>query len=296
MLFVGVSYLGFAQAIGGNATPLYSSTHKYTVDMSDAGNNFSWSVYAGHITSAQIDAGTVTPLPATGYYKFGEIDVDGTGKAYVNITFDGDLANLPYLGYSGSNGQYTIVYNEATTGTYVCDRSIVYHLVLQPPIDIDVDLAIVSANKCPDQSNTPQEGTSSQTSRDYKVSLVFPATNPGYVSTWNFTMDVEIKGKSGANASIHSVSVGATTIATSINQSTYSFNYDVTTVGIRDVTVTVVFNDQLGVEQDVIVELPYISAFYDERDHDEIFKTTGNIVTDVIWAMPDVGAITAWGP
>lgn len=280
----------FAQ-IGGDPTPLNNSTHQYSILMSDKTNNFAWSIYSGHITSTEIDNNTYSPLPVS-YYKVGEVDVNATGEAYVWLTFNGLPTNMPYLGYGASLGTYTLAYKESTKGTYKCERSVVFHFTMYPPLDVDISLANPTASKCPDNSGVPQVGVTSQSTRTYNVDLVYPEVAPGYVQSWQFTLNIIVEGASGASATIKSVVIGATTIADNINMSTYNFDFTAP-VGTRQVAVAVTFNDVLGVEQDLKLELQPISAFFSERDADEIDKTPGNIVSDKFFAMPNVGVISA---
>ncbi len=275
--------------IGGNPDPLNNSTHRYYVPMSDITNNFAWSIYSGTVTSDDIDNGVVTPLPATGYFKFGVTDVDLSGNAFVWITFNGSPDDMPYLGYSGSDGVYTLAYKESTTGTFKCEKSIVYDFILYPPLDVDIN---DMSNTCQDESGNFLTSLNSRTTRTYPVVLVAPLEDPGYAGTWNFTMNILVKGISGNSATIHSVVIGGTTIETDIGETTYEFNYPVS-AGTRTVNVEITYNDVLGVNQEVNVELGYITAQFSERDEDEINKTPGNVEQHIIYAMPDVGIISA---
>lgn len=288
---VCTGYAAWAQQIGGNPSPLYTSTHRYSIEMDDVANSFSWSVYAGNITSTQIDEATVSPLPATGYFTFGETDIDGT-DAFVEIKFDGDPVNMPYFGYNSSNGGYTLAYTEVTDGEFECPKTVVYTFTLYPPIDVDIKYISQSGSECPDSTGIPQVDFNSKTTRTYNVTLAYPEANPGYSDDWNFTLDVSVVGNDGVSATIHSVSIDGTLIEENINLSAYDTDYTVPE-GTQEVEVSIVYNDVLSVTQSIMVELSYISGSFSERDVDEIDKTQGNIEEHVIFAMPDVGNIIA---
>lgn len=290
---VSVITVSAQNKIGGNPTPLYYSTHTYQIPMSEEGNNFSWELYPGELSSADVDAGGHTPLVSGTDYYVSRTDKTDDGKAFITVRFAPVSQESVALKYKDdtNTGKYTLVYMESTTGANVCQQNVIYNFVLMAPIDVDV---VDIADDCPDSSGVPQfNGSQSLTSVTYDVELKYPKENPSYEGTeWNFTFKVNVESLDGTAAKINSVKADGESVGTGINSTSYQFDRNISAAQ-TECEIVVEYIDVLGATQNITVELLDITGSYNERDDDDINKTTGNIVTHTINAMPSCGNIFA---
>jgi hypothetical protein len=274
--------------VGGNVTPMQYSTHTYSVDMEEESNNPVWKIYSGHISANDIESGGFEANLVTRNVQY-TVNSDDIieGEAIIEILFNGNM--VP--------GLYTISYLE--TNDDLCFKTIVLHITMQGPFDIDVNLDNpADAANCPDLSDLFKDplATNYQTTIPYSISMVNPDTDDGFYSgsTWTFNYAVQITGRSaGLNSTIASVLIeydGYSQLITLPGTSS-AYNNSLTVNNsstVTEVLISVTFNDQLGVTQDVRFELSEIEGAYLESDVDGFDR-----VDHVIFGMPDVGVITA---
>lgn len=278
--------------VGGNASPLHTSVHTYKVTMGDELNTPTWNLYPGTATVASIESGSEVAYTRGVHYRVLDEDIVG-GKAIVQIQYNG-TAPL-------SVGTYVLAYREINNKS--CLKTNVLTIELQAPFDVDVELAdAADAARCPDLSGTAQNSNFT-TSISYRVHMVSPASPPGYEEegAWYFRYTVTAVGQSGTAATIARIQVDDDGDAIpefdntpGTSASTYTSTYTVTPASIREVIVTVTYNDVLGVDQSISFELSEIEGSYRELDADVLNSNpSDNTVTHTIWSMPNVGAITA---
>jgi len=179
----------FAQDIGGPRFPLQNSTHTYTVTMYNPINNTSWGLYPTGTTIDNVETST----PVLGLFS-------GTKSLGVaSITF-----NFPALTVGET---YVIVYRELDpVSAEQCDNYRFYSIVIQDPIDIDLDAA--PTTDCPDEPasyrrNPVSSGILSYTGT-YTVNFIQPTD---YNYDWKFAFDIVTAAVSGTPANIESVEI-----------------------------------------------------------------------------------------
>lgn len=296
LLLLGVGNTVWAQ-IGGQFTPLQYSTHTYSIAMGDANFTPVWGVYASTVSASEIEDGVATPVAG---YELVVTPYKAAGVAYFKVRFAINNVGMP-------TGDYVIGYKEITNDTKLCTRAVVQPITLFDAFDVDVKLpdGVPTAN-CPGGSEQLKgQDLTSTTTAQYIVYVNYPtAALDGYVATggsekWKFNFTIQISGISGTSATINSVAVAATGLTPipsyTVPASTSVFNgtCEVKPSNVTPLTFTVVFNDQLGVSQDVSFAIKAIEGAYLEPDIDEVTGGAGNTVTHTIWSMPNVGAITA---
>ncbi|MFA9392249.1 MAG: hypothetical protein ACERKD_20725 [Prolixibacteraceae bacterium] len=302
--------LGFSlyAQIGGNTTPLQYSVHTYSVVMDNSVYDAVWGIFPAGTSADDIEKGTAGALvPGTAYTILGIPWKEGS-TAKFRVQFNGNMT--AFDGTAGS-GEYVIGYMETTTGTSACATASAMPFILYEPFDVDIDLLDSDdSGICSDQQGILLENSLATTHTvEYTVFITSPSG--GYVAVndvqWQFDFLINVVGANPAlNATIASiVATNADMDAQSWdpgNQSTYSATCAVSpngpdpTPGVNQVTFTVEFNDQLGVEQDVTFTISNIFGYYGELDFDIIDSggdLNDNIATNTIWSMPDVGLIEA---
>lgn len=295
----------FAQRIGGNMTPLLYSVHTYSISMGDVTYQPNWGLYPAGTAASEIEDGTAVALiPGT---DFTVIELPFTerivsGRSYWKIQFNNNIAvSTPYV----------IGYKENTVDINECLTAVVQDIEVQGIFDVDVALETPDddAARCGDESNQLLIDTETiQTQVNYRVFINYPENPPGYVESggtgyWRFDFNITATGRGGAaaaDATIASITAtdGATNIGTwnpSPGTSSFDANIDVNPVSISPVYFTVTYNEVLGVTQDISFSISTIRGAYLEPDIDEISNRPDlNRVTHTIYAMPNVGQITAW--
>jgi hypothetical protein len=298
LLLLGVGNTVWAQ-IGGQFTPLQYSTHTYSIAMGDANFTPVWGVYVEGTDEGDIESGLAVEASDYEVYETKKL----AGIAYFTVRFADNNTAM-------ATGNYVIGYKETTNDTKLCTRAVVEPIILYNAFDVDVALhEDENPFDCPDGSGDLKgQDLTSTTTIDYVVYVEYPTAGVplnGYLGLagggtekWKFTFDVEVNGISGTSATIASIEANALGMATQTfsvtgTPSLYTGTCTVTPARLTPVTFTVVYNDQLGVSQDVSFKIRAIEGAYQEPDIDEVTGAAGNTVTHTIWAMPDVGAITA---
>jgi hypothetical protein len=275
--------------VGDKFTPMQYSTHTYSVEMDEETNTPVWKIYKNHITANDVESGNFEADLQTRNSDYLVLSDDiESGVAIIKIQYNGNM----------EPGNYTIAYRE--TNNDFCYKTLVKTITMQGPFDVDVELNNVSdADDCPDLSDEFKDPDADdyQTTIAYKISLVNPDpdTDDGYSgSSWSFNYDVEIEGRvAGQNSSIATVLVEyagySNEITVTGNPSVYDNSLTVDNdPQVDEVIISVTYNDQLGVTQDVLFEISEIEGAYTEFDIDPFER-----VTNIIYGMPDVGDITA---
>lgn len=302
LLLMAVRF-GYAQtSLGDNKTPLQFSTHTYSVTMGNANDQVSWRIYkyentftdATLVNVLEADIRSATPLYTplirnTDYVVKSDKTVGGT--ASIQIEFS--KPTMPV-------GDYVLVYMEAAPGAAGdedCSSIAVYKFSLKAPIDAGIALSDGEKQQtCPDITGTPQEGNTSRTTTEYKVTLAYPnaASNERYAGvSWYFRYTVKTEGQGGASATIHSVRIKEddatySTVAENINSSSYTNTYTAASAS-KQIFIEVIYNDQLGVQQVASVEVTEVEGTYFESER----TTDNNKVSQTFYAMPNLGTISA---
>lgn len=297
---------GFSQ-IGGNLAPLQYSIHTYSIEMDDEAYEAVWGIYPPGTTQAQLEAGTAVPLtpgvayilvPPTPTWKSG-------GRAYFRVQFNGNM--VPYNASVPGSGEYVIGYMETTIDGNACATAVVQDFILYGPFDVDIDLqAADPVEQCSDEDGVwHQPGDNVyQTTVQYEVTIEYPGTVlGGYIHdmTWNFDYQVVVDGEgAGANGTIASITISGGTVPVTPpippSSSNFTANCTVDPSQTTPLTFTIVYNEVLGVRQDIRLRIYDIYGSYAEQDIDEVngTQTGNNIVNNSIYALPDVGHIEAW--
>ena len=312
LLVVGLQ--GFSQ-IGGNFLPLQYSVHTYSIVMDDEAYEAVWGIYPYGTTEAQIMADhTSTALVAGVAYSNLNIDPAKTGgRAYFKVQFNGNMAV-----YNGSEapspedhvGEYVIGYLETTIDGNACATAVVKPITLYSPFDVDIALgASEDPAKCADDADASliyhlPKDTVFQTTVVYQVTVEYPdASVGGYVrdDEWTFDYQIIVDGEgSGTNGTIESIKVEG--ITTTLNPTIPSGSSSFTGTCLVEpsqatpLIFTVVYNDVLGVTQNIQLIISNILGSFSEPDIDEVNGTqnNNNVVSNTIYAMPDVGYIEEW--
>lgn len=278
------SVKGFTQ-VGGNSAPLQNSTHTYRIDMGDVDDIPSWRIFDGTIDASDIDLGLGTVMIRGVDYKVTNENISG-GEAFITIDFSGAMAP----------GDYTLAYKETNDDN--CFRTVAFSFTLHPPFDVDVELVnAADALRCSDLSGTPELPgfTNYRTSITYRVYLASPDPDVNeYDGNWQFRFIATATGQSGASASVYQVTADngnngsiENTYTPAVVLSTFSQDYAVSSA-YSEVLFTVIYNDVLGVDQNIRFELTAIEGGFREIDLDN-----NDRVNHVIWAMPNAGDIEA---
>lgn len=304
LLLLGVGTAGWAQEIGGNLSPLKYAVHLYSIQMGDVTYTPNWALYQAGTTANEIEDGTAELKKMTLGTHYAVLApsaseaVDAT-RAYWKIQFK-DIAP----------GTYVIGYRESTGGTNDCLTAVVQGITVYPPLDVDIELVDSGdAASCGGQSGTPQGSTQNlnqlTTDVQYRVYMEYP-DDPAYISSggvgnWQFNFTVTATGAvAGANSTIAGISVNTggtvtTPFASAVGQSNFTGTLLVP-LGTTEVVLTITYYDVLGVDQSIGLQLGSIFGAYQEADVDIVENTVGgggNNFTHTIYAMPNVGAITA---
>lgn len=292
-----------AQELGGQFQPLQFSEHTYSIKMGDANYIPVWGIYVNGTTVGDIESNSATPV--TGFQVLSSTKDVPTGIAYYKVRFA--LANTPM-----TTGNYVIGYKETTNDTKLCTKAVIKDLTLYPAFDVDVVLNApdADATKCSGDGEWKGTDLSSTTTVTYRVFVNYPADVPGYIGTgdrnkWSFKFMIQATGV-GGNATINSVTVASEgtpplsvtpTFIVPANTSNYEWACDVSPSSVSPLVFTVVYNDVLGVTQNVEFSINTILGTYFESDVDEATNTNldGNKVSHTILAMPNVSEIEPWG-
>lgn len=298
LLLAGVK--SYAQ-IGGNTTPLQYSVHTYSIVMGNSIYTPSWGVYIAGTTQLQIENNTATPLIDGTHYTLVTPIWKNVGSSYFKIQFS-TIANGPL-----AQGDYVIGYKETTNDANLCVTASIRNIHVYGPFDIDLSLNDpADAADCPDNSNVPKlpGDYNFQTTVLYLVTIEYPSlASGGYEDVafpWMFNFQIIIDGfGAGANATIASITASGVgmldqTWGAALGSSNFTGSCSITPSSISPVTFTVVYNDVLGVEQNISFQTKDIKGSYGEQDIDEINGTAGNSLTNKIYSMPVVGDILAW--
>lgn len=308
LLLLGVGTAGWAQEIGGNLSPLKYAVHLYSIQKGDVTYTPNWALYQEGTTANEIEDGTAELKKMTLGTHYDVLAPSASeavdpSRAYWKIQFK-DI----------DPDTYVIGYRESTGGANDCLTAVVQDITVYPPLDVDIGLVNAGdAASCGGQSGTPQGTTQNlnqlTTEIQYRVYMEYPQDPFFYVAdggteNWRFNFTVTATGAvAGANSTIAGISVNTggtvtTPFASAVGQSTFTGTLLVP-LGITEVVLTITYYDVLGVDQTIGLQLGSIFGAYQEADVDIVENTVGgggNNLTHTIWAMPDVGAITAWGP
>lgn len=302
---MGIS--SFAQQIGGNLTPLLYSVHTYSIAMGDIGYTANWGLYPSGTTAGDIEDGSaaaVALVPGTDYTVIPLLPAQQIvgGRSYWKIQFNLNIAQ---------NTTYVIGYKETTADVNQCLTAAIQEIIVQETFDVDIALSTpaVDAARCGDESNNLLTGDETmQSSIDYRVFINYP-DDPSYVLSggngyWRFDFNITVTGRGSApnkDAVIATITANGTDGTNLINStwspnaSIFDSNLDVTPVSIDPIIFTVTYNEVLGVTQDITFSISAIRGAYLEPDIDEVNNRPDlNRVTHTIYAMPNVGEITAW--
>lgn len=302
VLMIGAGTPLLAQ-IGGNAAPLQYSVHTYSIVMANTSYTPSWGLYPAGTTQLQIESGTVTALVnGTHYTMIPVIPSIVGGRSYFKIQFSTTSPT--------ASGDYVIGYKETTDGSNLCITAVVLSIHVWDPFDVDMSLNDSAADEadCPDGSDQlklPGDRVF-QTTVPYLVTVTYPSsTEGGYASSpslpWSFNFEIGVDGEgAGANATISSIT--ATAAGGFVQQdwtplpgtSVFLNSCSVTPSSVTPVLFTIVYNDVLGVEQDIYFKITDIRGPYGEQDIDVIKGSPGNSTANTVYAMPDVGDILVW--
>lgn len=279
--------LGASAQVGGDSSPLQHSRHTYSIVMGYEANSPSWRIFSDHLSVADIEGGSYTPLTRNVAYSVVLDDIDGT-DAIFKVEFNGTM----------TAGNYTMAYKENTADD--CFKTEILQFVLHPSFDVDVALLVAGdLQDCGDLSGDPQLPgfTAFKTTIPYAVNLVSPDAGTGYEgSQWSFRFTVSAVGQSGGtSATIESVGLDFNgdgidqTLTPGALASVYSETVLVSNLpAVSLVVLQVTYNDVLGVSQNVRCELTEIEGAYLEIDADN-----SNRVDHEIYAMPAAGDIIA---
>lgn len=292
--------------IGGNSTPLLYSTHTYSILMGDDDYTPNWGLYpAGTLATAIEDNSAVALISGVDYTVVAlppSQQVSG-GYAYWRIQFNLNIA-------AGTN--YVIGYKETTADLNKCLTARVMTVQVQEPFDVDISMSDPASDgqRCGDESGVlqlPLSGTK-QSTFIYTADITSPdLPSGGYegggtTDYWRFDFKIDVvgrgslPGKDGTIASIR-VEFGATTQTFSPGTSSYTTDIQVNPASTTPVTFTVVYNEVPNITQDITFSISGIIGAYNELDIDERNNHPElNRVSHVLFAMPDVGDITAWEP
>ena len=294
MLFCSGTLMG---QVGGNFSPLQNSVHTYSIIMDDEAYIQNWGIYAGGTTQLGVERDTAIALVEGTHYRLVQPVWDDGVRSYFRVQF--------YTAGNGPTalGNYIIGYKETTSGDNSCITAVIQAIQVYGPFDADVALdAGYDPLVCPDESGNLISGSAvSQTTIKYVVETTYPrlVEENGYVEdqTWSFDFHFNVVGEnSGESATIASIfidGVGLST-TTTLTPGTSSYNYDGFSVDPSQTTpvvFTIVYNDVLGVNQNISFSIDNIRGAYQEPDIDE---ATGNSISHTIYSMPAVGDITAW--
>lgn len=290
-----------AQELGGQFQPLQFSEHTYSIKMGDANYIPVWGIYVNGTTVGDIESSSATL--ATGFQILSS--TTNAGIAYCKVRFASSNTPMP-------TGDYVIGYKETTNDTKSCTKAVVKSFHLYDAFDVDVALynPTADASKCSGDGEWKGTDLSSTTTVTYRVFVNSPADDPGYIDTgdrnkWSFKFMIQATGV-GGNATINSVTVTAEgtpalsvtpTFSVPANTSNYEWDCDVIPSSVSPLVFTVVYNDVLGVTQNVEFSINTILGTYFESDVDEATNTNldGNKVSHTILAMPNVSEIEPWG-
>jgi hypothetical protein len=306
-----LSGIGSLAQIGGNFSPLQYSIHTYSIVMDDIDYTAVWGIYPYGTTQTSLENNTAIALiEGTDYNDLHIIPAKNGNRAYFRVQFNGNIAY-----YNGSEapgpedhvGEYVLGFKETTDDGNACATAVIQPFTLYGPFDVDVamnDPADVA--DCPDDDNVLHQPGDNvfQTEVVYLVNVEYPnAAVLGYIGgmSWSFNFEVKVDGEStGTNATIASIVAEGSTLPTNYTIPPGSSTFtDVCTVNPSDVnpvTFTIVFNDVLGVTQNVSFNITDIQGAYSEQDIDEVNSTqlNNNILANTIYGMPNVGQIEVW--
>jgi len=288
--------------IGGNTAPLQYSVHTYSIVMANTSYTPSWGLYPAGTTQSQIEGGTATALvDGTHYTMIPVIPAIVGGRSYFKIQFS-TLTNPT------ASAAYVVGYKETTNGSNLCVTAVVLDIRVWGPFDVDMSLNnLADAADCPDGSNDLRlpGDTEFQTTVSYLVTVVYPSlTDGGYITSaslpWSFNFEVSVDGGIGTDGTISSITATAGGGFTQqdwtppLNTSVFPNSCSVTPSSVTPVLFTIVYNDVLGVEQDIYFKITDIRGPYGEQDIDVIKGSPGNSTANTVYAMPDVGDILVW--
>lgn len=306
LLCLLITCLAFANTsyaqIGGQLAPLQYSEHTYSVKMGDANYTPSWGIYVSTTTADNIEDNVATPV--TGFEVLSS--TKSGGIAYYKVRFA--VSNTPM-----TTGDYVVGYKEVTNDTKLCTKAVVSNFHLYPAFDVDVELydPATDEKKCAGDLVWKEKDLSSTTTVRYKVFVNYPTDALGYIGTggrekWSFKFRVQATGVSGASSTIKSVSVASEgtppllpipTFTVPANTSNKEWDCDVSPSSVSPLVFTVVYNDVLGVSQNIEFSINTILGAYEEPDVDEATNNLDdNKVTNILYELPNVSEIVAWGP
>jgi hypothetical protein len=179
----------FAQDIGGSRFPLLNSTHSYSVTMAHPINVTSWGLYPTGTTIDNVESTTPIIGPLTG--------TKNIGIASISLTFSGLTI--------GTN--YVIVYRELDpVSAEQCDNYRFYTILIQDPLDIDLDNA--PANDCPEEPASYRRNPISSGILSYNGYYVVNFVQPiGYNYNWKVAFNIVAEATVGIPADIVSVEI-----------------------------------------------------------------------------------------
>jgi hypothetical protein len=292
-------YLPAQTSIGGNLNPLKYSIHTYSIKMSSPDYTYEWGIYPYGTTKDQIEKGLVVPLLGNGIdYTSQGISNDAV-NSYFKVQFDGGLA---YSNGVGTVGHYIIGFRERTKD-FACLGASLQEIVLYAPFDVDISLpATENPTKCAGGSDVFMIGApSSQTASNYTIAIEFPHTPDTYINggavPWTFDFQVKINDGvlNSTNSKIVSINASGTGYSqgwpTAAGSSNFFGSCSVTPSQTSPITFIVVYQDVVGVPQNVLFNISNILGVYKEMDIDEKGGFAGNSLSQTILAMPNVGVI-----
>lgn len=304
LIAIAMATMAMAQ-VGGNLTPLRLSQHTYSIQMGDVNFTPNWGLYPEGTTTGDIENNTATALvPGTDYTV---IDLPLAerivgGRSYWRVQFNRNIV---------ANTNYVIGYKETTADANECLTAVIQAITVHPEFDVDVALADPDNDKdrCGDPSSVLQQTVGvQQTSISYRVWIEHPQNPPGYVESggtgyWRFRFDITATGR-GSLPNRHATIAGITATGTGMDalswtpaagSSSFYADVQVSPSSVTPVNFTVVFNEVLGVTQDINFTISAIQGAFLEPDVDEVNNTleNNNIVTNVIYGMPNVGPLVA---
>jgi len=292
----------FAQ-IGDKLTPLQYSTQTYQVQMGDASNTPAWGIYVSGTTKDQIEFGTATALVNGQSYT--QLDLSkSSGYSYYKVQFSTVIGGVST---PTPQGNYVVGYKETTSDGHSCIAAIIQSINVYGPFDIDVSLKNpVDAANCPDLSNVPKLPNDRLflDTVQYLVTMTYPGVaQGGYSATgaWSFNFTIapatEISGKNDTIYSIKATGVGMTDITwdAASGKIKYTGSCSITPATVTPVTFVVIYKDILGISQKINFSINDIIGANSEPDIDEISNNgIGNSLQHTIYALPNVGSLTAW--
>lgn len=287
--------------IGGNNTPLINSVHTYSVLMDNTEYNAQWGVYPAGTPQSEIEDNSAVPL------------VQGVDFSFISQTLleNQSLWRIQFDKKIDEGQTYVIGYRETTVDDDLCVSARVLSVTIYPSFDVDIELADKTNDfvRCGDGSEQLQGSEEAidglQTTIKYTVFINYPdEAAGGYYEngTWSFNFNIVAEGRGGASAEDATIAqvtasgIGMADLSWIPGTSSFTSNVSVNPSSVTPVTLTVVYNDVLGVTQDLTVRITDIYGSFSERDVDELENNEegNNIVRNTIYAMPDVGPIMAW--